>query len=170
MYPLPKPEDLLATLSEGKYCSKLDLSHAYQQLHLADDSKPLVTINTNKGLHQYTHLPFGISAAPSIFQRTMENLLKGIPRVIVYLDDILVTGENVEEHLKHLCEVLSRIQKAGVRLKRAKCSFLMPEVTYYGHVISQTGIHPAAEKVRAVCDAPVPTNVSTQILSWSYYM
>ena len=90
----------------------------------------------------------------------MENLLKGIPRVIVYLDDILVTGENVEEHLEHLCEVLSRIQKAGMRLKRAKCSFLMPEVTYLGHVISQTGIRPAAEKVRAVCDAHVPTNVS----------
>ena len=47
-----------------------------------------------------------------------------------------------------------------MRLKRAKCSFLMPEVTYLGHVISQTGIRPAAKKVRAVYDAPVPTNVS----------
>ena len=52
----------------------------------------------------------------------MENLLKGIPCVIVYLDDILVTGENVEEHLKHLCEVLSQIQKTGMRLSGMRYS------------------------------------------------
>ena len=67
MHPLPKPLDLLATLSGRKYFTKLDSSHAYQQLQLADDSKSLVTINTNKGLYQYTCLPFGISVAPSIF-------------------------------------------------------------------------------------------------------
>ena len=59
----------------------------------------------------------GILATLIIFYRTMENLLKEIPRVIVYLDDILVTGENVGEHLEHLREVLSQIQKAGMRLK-----------------------------------------------------
>ena len=117
MYPLPKPEDLLATLLGEKYFTKLDLSHVYQQLQLADDSKPFVTINANKGLYQYTCLSFESLAAPSIFQSTMENLFKGISCVVVYLDDILVTGENVEEHLEHLREVLSRIQKAGMRLK-----------------------------------------------------
>ena len=102
MYPLPKVEDLLSTLAGGKSFSKLDLSHAYQQLHLSEESKPLVTINTSKGLYQYTRLPFGVSAAPSIFQRTMENLLKGIPNVVTYLDDILVTGKTDAEHLKNL--------------------------------------------------------------------
>ena len=99
---------------------------------------------------------------PLEFQQpqTMENLLKGIPRVVVYIDDILVTGETDEEHLQHLREVLSRLQKAGMRLKRAKCRFLLPEVTYLGHKISLKGIRPAAEKVRAVCNAPTPTNVS----------
>ena len=53
MYPLPKVEDLLSTLAGGKSFSKLDLSHAYQQLHLSEESKPLVTINTSKGLYQY---------------------------------------------------------------------------------------------------------------------
>ena len=81
MYPLPKVEDLLSTLAGGNTFSKLDLSHAYQQIQLSEESRKLVTINTSKGLYQYTRLPFGISAAPSIFQRTMENLLKGIPQV-----------------------------------------------------------------------------------------
>ena len=160
MYPLPKVEDLLSTLAGGKSFSKLDLSHAYQQLHLSEESKPLVTINTSKGLYQYTRLPFGVSAAPSIFQRTMENLLKGIPNVVAYIDDILVTGKTDAEYLKNLQQVLQRLQESGMRLKRSKCSFMLPKVTYLGYVISSEGVHPAPEKVRAIRNAPIPTNLS----------
>lgn len=73
-YPLPRVDDLFANLSGGKSFSKLDLSQAYFQLPLAEDSKKFVTINTHKGLFVYNRLPFGVSSAPSIFQRTMETL------------------------------------------------------------------------------------------------
>ena len=78
-YPLPRIEDLLSCLSKGKVFSKLDLSHAYMQLALDPESKKYVSISTQKGLFQYTRLPFGISSAPAIFQRTMERVLHGIP-------------------------------------------------------------------------------------------
>ena len=74
-YPLPRVEDIFAALQNGKLFTKLDLSQAYQQLPLDEDSKKFTTINTHKGLFQYERLPFGISTAPSIFQRLMENLL-----------------------------------------------------------------------------------------------
>ena len=77
-YPIPKIEDLFAKLSKGKYFSKLDLSQAYQQLLLDDDSKKYVAINTHRRLFQYTRLPFGISSAPGIFQRVMESVLQGL--------------------------------------------------------------------------------------------
>ena len=67
-YPLPRIEDLFASLSRGQQFTKLDLKHAYQQIELDDESKPLVTISTHKGLFQYERLPFGVSSAPSIFQ------------------------------------------------------------------------------------------------------
>ena len=70
---------------------------------------------------------------PAIFQRTMDNLLQGIPQVCVYLDDILVTGKSTEEHLKNLDEVLSRLKNAGMCLKKSKCAFLLPQVEYLGH-------------------------------------
>ena len=66
-YPLPKPEDLFATLSGGKVFSKIDLSHAYQQMLLEVDCKKLVKINTHRGLYQYNRLPFGIASAPALF-------------------------------------------------------------------------------------------------------
>ena len=60
-YPLPKPENLFATLAGGKKFTKLDLSQAYQQLELDDPSKLLVTINTHRGLYRYNRLPFGVA-------------------------------------------------------------------------------------------------------------
>ena len=105
-YPIPRIEDLFASLSGGKEFTKLDLSHAYQQVPLDEASRQYVTINTLKGLFRYNRLPFGVSSAPSIFQRIMETLLQGIPGVCVYIDDILVTGKTTQEHLEHLAEVL----------------------------------------------------------------
>ncbi len=150
----------MATLAGGETFSKLDLSHAYLQIPLHEESKPLVTINTLQGLYRYNRLPFGVSTAPAIFQRTMENLLRGIPHVTVYIDDILVTGETESEHLQNLEEALQRLETAGMRLKRSKCRFMMNEVEYLGHKISREGLQPAEEKVRAIRSAPTPGNVS----------
>ena len=108
-YPVPKVEDLFATLSNGKLFTKLDLRQAYQQLMLDDESKKYVVIKTTKGLFQYTRLAYGISSAPGIFQRKMGHLLQGTPGVVVYLDDILVTGQDETSHLRTLETVLSRL-------------------------------------------------------------
>jgi len=77
-YPLPRIEDMFASLSGGKIFTKLDLLHAYQQVPLDEDSKEYTTINTHRGLYRYKRLPFGVASAPSIFQRTIESILQGI--------------------------------------------------------------------------------------------
>ena len=159
-YPIPRVEDLFAKLAGGKMFTKLDLSQAYLQVPLDDESKKYVVINTQKGLFRYTRLPYGISSAPGIFQRLMENLLSGISNVIVYIDDILISGATEEEHLKTLAQVLSRLEQAGLRVQKPKCEFMAPSVTYLGHMIDQHGLHPLQEKVKAVQDAPDPKNVS----------
>lgn len=106
-HPLPKPEDLFTSLSGGQKFSKLDLKHAYQQMMLDNDSRKYVTINTHKGLYCYSKLPFRIASAPAIFQRAMNSILQGIPQVLCYLDDTLITGVSKEEHLHNLEKVLS---------------------------------------------------------------
>ena len=117
-------------------------------------------MNTHKGLFQYTRLPFGISSATGIFQRVIESLLQGIDGVVVYLDDILVTGSTEEAHLKELEEVLRRLEQAGLRVKQSKCAFMRPSVCYLGHRIDAEGLHPLDDRVRAIRDAPTPTSVS----------
>lgn len=171
-YPLPRIDDLLASLAGGQAFSKVDLAHAYMQIQLEEEAKPLTTINTHRGLYQYNRLPFGISSAPAIFQRTMETILQGLPKVFVYIDDILVTGQTEAEHLENLDEVLGRLEKAGVRLKK-KCSFLLPEVEYLGHVLSAQGLQPSPKNVKAIQAVPRPKDV-TQLKSFlgmvTYYL
>ena len=159
-YPIPKVEDLLATLANGKSFTKIDLSQAYQQLPLDESSKQYVVINTQKGLFRYTRLPFGVSSAPGIFQRVIDSLIQDIPGVVAYLDDILITGPSDEAHLASLKEVLLRLEKAGLRAKKEKCEFMVPSVTYLGHKIGTEGIHPLPDKIEAIEGAPRPTNVS----------
>ena len=159
-HPIPRIRDILSTLSGGKSFTKLDLAHAYQQVLLDEDSQKLITINTPKGLYQYNRLPFGISSTPAIFQRVMEILLQGIPNVSVYIDDILITGRTQEEHLQNLQVVLSRLERAGLRLKRPKYTFMLPSLDYLGYRISAEGIQPTKEKVGAILEAPDPQNIS----------
>lgn len=152
-YPIPRIEDLFAKLCKGKTFTKLDLSQAYLQVPLDEESKKLVVVNTHKGLFRYMRLPYGISSAPGIFQRLMESVLKGILHVIVYIDDVLVTRVTNEEHLQPLDVVLDRLEKAGLHADQKKCKFMAPSVTYLGYVIDQHGLHPVKEKVKAVQDA-----------------
>ena len=106
-------DDLFTAMSRGKLFLKLDLTHAYKHVLLSESSKKYNTINTTKGLFEYQQQPFGISSAPAIFQWAMEGLLQDLPGVIVYLDDVLVTGPNKEEHLKNLDKVMDHLKCAG---------------------------------------------------------
>ena len=98
--------------------------------------------------------------APATFQRLMQKTLAGLGAFCsVYIDDVIVFSRSLEEHLDHLSQVFSRLQKVGLKLHPSKCQFAFPEVPYLGHIISAKGISPNPDKVRAVRDYPVPTSV-----------
>ena len=145
---------------QGKIFSKLYLKHAYLQIPLDETSKKYTTINTPKGLFQYERLPFGVSSALSLFQRTIENLLCHLHHVCVSIDDILVTGMNEVDHLNNLHAVLQTLEEVGLTLKQSKCKFAVPSVEYLGHIIDSDGLHPSEAKVKAIHEAPTPSNVT----------
>ncbi|KAK3767415.1 hypothetical protein RRG08_032091 [Elysia crispata] len=157
-HPIPRIEDLAYALSGGDKCTKLDLSHVYTQLQLDEESRKYTIINTHKGLFTYHRLCFGISAAPGIFQRTMEGVFRHVPGCVIYLDDVYVTGKNDEDHLRNLYKVLSICEEKGLSLRRDKCEFMHQEVTFLGYRLDKNGVYPLADKIKAIRDAPTPRN------------
>ncbi|CAF3331177.1 unnamed protein product [Rotaria socialis] len=104
-------------------------------------------------------MPFGISNAPAIFQRIIDQVIGGIPNSIAYLDDILITGANEEEHLQTLDMVLSKLLEFGFRCNPEKCLFFQDEVSYLGFIIDRHGKRPDPGRVEAIIKMPAPKNV-----------
>ena len=104
-------------------------------------------------------MPFGVASAPAVFQQLMEQVLQGLPGVACYLDDVLITGKNDQDHLEHLGAVLQRLHARGFRLKKSKCVFMQFSVEYLGYQVDAEGLHATEGKVKAILDAPKPHNV-----------
>ena len=95
-YPILNTDDLYSKVSWGYYFMRLDLSDTYLQVPLDEEIQRLTMINTHKGLFMYTRLCFGIISSPGVFQRIIDQLIQWISKTVVYLDDILITGQTVE--------------------------------------------------------------------------
>ncbi|XP_013396381.1 uncharacterized protein K02A2.6-like [Lingula anatina] len=162
-YPLPTAKDLFSTLAGGTVFTKIDLSSAYAQLELDEESQKYLVVNTHKGLYKFKRLAYGVKSAPMIFQCVMDQMLKDFDGVICSQDDVLIKGIEEdgkhEEDIKKVEKVLQRLNEYGVKAKRVKCRFLEPKVEYLGHKVDKAGLHPTEEKVKAIRVAPVPKNV-----------
>ncbi|RUS81246.1 hypothetical protein EGW08_010988 [Elysia chlorotica] len=159
-HPIPLIDELAHKLAGGVKFSKLDFSNAYTQLNLNAESRKLTTINTHKGLFRYKRLCFGFSSCPSIFQRVMEGIFLQIPNCVIYFDDLYITGCDDRTHLQTLNTVLELCKDRGLRIRREKCEFLQDEVNFLGYRLNRDGLQPQPEKLRAIRDAPRPTNVN----------
>ena len=159
-YLIPKIDTLFAEISGCKKFVKLDLKHAYQQMLLDKSSQELLTINTHLGQFKPTRLAFGIKSATGIFQRAIENKLKGLKHALVRVDDVLVGGKDDQELLNNLKSVFIVLKGNGLRLKREKCVFLKGKVCYLGYEINKEGLSPIPKKIDAVLNAPIPKNVT----------
>lgn len=159
-YPLPNAQDLFASLAGAKIFCSLDLAGAYTQLKLSKRSQKFMVINTLKGLYTYNRLPQGASSSASIFQKVMDQVLKGLPFVICYLDDVLIAGVDFEDCKKNLFIVLDRLSKANIKVNLNKCNFFVDSLPYLGHIISDKGLMPCPDKVETIRAAKPPQNVS----------
>ncbi|XP_062554222.1 uncharacterized protein K02A2.6-like [Armigeres subalbatus] len=155
-HPLPTVEELFANVAGGEKFSKIDLSQAYLQLEVDAEQRDILTLSTHLGLYRPTRLMYGVSSAPAIWQRLMEEVLNGIPGVTVFLDDIRVTGPNDKVHLQRLEEVLKRLSQYGMRINVDKCVFFANQIEYCGYVVDRHGIHKVKEKIDAVQNMPTP--------------
>lgn len=159
-FPLPNIVDILDSLSGAMYFSHLDLNQGYYQLNLKTDSRKLTAFTTHTGQYQLTRLPMGLKTSPSCFSRAMTIAMAGLnhEKCLVYQDDLICFGRNLDIHNKNLIDIFLRLRKVNLKLNPAKCNFLKKEVLYLGHVVSAEGIKPDPDKIRVVKDYPQPLN------------
>lgn len=136
------------------------MKQAYLQLPLAEMDKEILTLNIHKGLYHSNHLMYEVASAPVIWQRTIENILSEIPGIAIFLDDIRVTGRNIEEHMKRLELVFKRLAEYNLRINKEKCEFLKDNISYCGCQIDKNGIFKEKSKIEAICNMLRPNNIT----------
>ena len=158
-----------------KWFSILDLKSGYWQLELEEEAKPLTAFTMGPlGLWECERMPFGLTNAPATFQRLMESCLGelNLSWCIIYLDDIIVFSQTLEEHLVRLQAVSDKLKAAGLKLKPSKCELFKKQINYLGQVVGQEGVATDSDKIKAVTEWPRPTTV-TEVRSFlgfvSYY-
>jgi hypothetical protein len=138
----------------------IDLTSGFWQMVLHPRARPYTTCTVpGEGQFQWVTSPMGLLGAPSSFQRLMEAVVKGIADVIVYIDDLLVHSSSHEDHLLRLEEVFKRLRAHGLKINLHKCVFGSKDVAYLGFHLTEAGIKPGVDKLKAVASAHPPANV-----------
>ena len=133
--PMPNPEDLFTELTKSNYLSKIDISKAYWQIPMTEESKPKTAFVTPDAQYQFLYMPFGVQCAPSVCTRLMRKLFSKISNVVNYIDDILIHTISWEDHLKTLENVFSILQEANLSDRPSKCFLGYTDVEFLGHQV-----------------------------------
>ncbi|KAH9265141.1 hypothetical protein BASA83_011373 [Batrachochytrium salamandrivorans] len=152
---------MLRTLSTGKIFTTLDLRGAYNLLRIKEGDESKTAFITKYGQFEFLVMPFGLANAPAQFQRMMNSLFRHMISkfVLVYLDDIVVYSDNLEDHKEHVRQVLQILKENNLFCKAEKCHFYQTEIKYLGYIISPNGTSMDPSKISAVQDWPAPKKV-----------
>lgn len=153
-FPLPRIEVLLGKIGSAKVFSTLDLHSGYHQIPVKTEDVPKTAFVIHNGKYQYRVMPFGLVNAPSTFARYMADIFRDLDCVLVYLDDILVMSDSLEQHYKDLRVVLGRLKEHNLIAKKKKCHFLEDSVEFLGYMISAGKIEPIMAKCEAIEKIP----------------
>lgn len=173
-FPLPRIDTTLDSLRGSPVFSTLDLASGYWQVELKHEDKHKTAFAIPSGLYEFQTMPFGLSNAPATFQRMMNKILVGLvpQKCLVYLDDIIVHGSDLEAHLENLRSVFDRIKDAGLTLSPTKCKLLRDSVDFLGYRVTPSGIITSDDKVKSIVEWPTPRS-ATEVRSFlglaSYY-
>ena len=161
-YPLPRIDEILASLANARCFAALDLLMGYHEVEVEPGDRAKTAFVTHKGLFVWNVMPFGLTNAPATFQRLMNSVLQGLvgDGVLVYLDDVLVFAEDYPALLSRLCSVLERLRAAGLKCKPTKCQLCLREIGYLGHVVGEGRVRPDPAKVLKITEWPTPRNGS----------
>jgi hypothetical protein len=155
--PLPAIADIIANLKGKAYLSKIDLWKGFQQVPLLAEDRNKTTFRHGGKRYRFVRATWGFSNMSSAFQRVMEKVLHDMPFVAIYIDDIVISSDTLEEHIDHVKQVLQRLRDANLKPSTEKCAFGFSELDILGHFVSAEHVRPDPAKLGALAQAPRPT-------------
>lgn len=170
-YPIPRLQEFTYILPNKHVFTRLDLNRAYHNIAIAPEDVEKTAITTTFGLFEFPRMGFGLRNAAQTFQRFMDQqVLKGIEQmgtsgeesestIFCYIDDILLASAEPKIHKLHLRELFKRLHEFGITINLSKCIFGKKEVEFLGYTVSEEGIKPTADKVKAITEYPRPDTV-----------
>ncbi|KAJ3576959.1 hypothetical protein NP233_g65 [Leucocoprinus birnbaumii] len=159
-YPLPRIDEILADCGKGKIWGTIDMTNAFFQTRMKPEHIPLTAVATPFGNFEWVVMPMGIRNAPAIHQRRVNQALqKYLGKFChIYLDDIIIWSDSVDEHRRHTRLILKALQDAGLYCNLKKTKLFQTEVNFLGHHISRKGISPDDKKIERIVNWPTPSS------------
>src|ERR1700716_787607 len=161
-YPPPLISRLRDQLVGAHYFTRLDLPIAYAHIRIREGDEWKTAFRMTFGHYEYQVLPFGLTNAPVTFQSAIDHAIRPFldRTAVCYLDDILIFSTTLEEHKRHVKEVLDALHTHNLSVNREKSEFHKYETVFLGYLISPGEIRMEHSKIDAVAKWPIPQNVT----------
>jgi len=149
---LPLMDELRDPVVGAKVFTKLDLKDGYHLIQMRKGDEHKTSFDTRYGQYEYQVMPFGLVNAPATCQTMMNKILRDFldHRVVVYLDDILIYSENMEDHITLVQQVLHRLEQHDLAVSLTKSVFHQEEVEFQGYIVKMNGVIMSDRKVKSV--------------------
>jgi len=161
-YPIPRINDLIESFQGAIIFTRLDLRSAYNLIRIKEGHEYLTAFRTPLGHFEYLVMPFGLRNAPSVFQRFIQDIFSdSIGKFIqIYLDDIIIYTNNIDDHIKQVTYVLNKLIENGLYAKLEKCDLHVSKTKFLGFTISPEGLTMDSNKLKSITEWPIPKNIT----------
>jgi Reverse transcriptase (RNA-dependent DNA polymerase) len=159
---MPNLYVVLERCSGKRYYAVFDFVKGFWQLPLHKDSQEILSYMTDRGVYTPTRVPQGCTDAALHFQATMEMVLAVLlyKNVLVWIDDVLVFADTVDELFDVLELMFKLLNEYGLKLSPKKSEVFLTQVKWCGRIIDADGIRHDPERIEALCNIPEPATAA----------
>lgn len=160
-FPIPLVKEAIENLNGAKYFTTLDLYGAFYQIPLDPESRDYTSFTDTQFKWRFARMPQGLSGSPLTFQKMINTIFRDMlgPKVSIYLDDLLLASNTLNEHIELIREVMHRLKQNNLKLKLEKTLFFKKSVYYLGFKIDQFGTYPDERKTEIIKNYKRPENI-----------